>query len=67
MPFDHDDDDSSEMKIGNSLIKRSDCEKLLVVKIDTKLTFDHHIKDLCRKANSRLGALGRVISFMGLA
>ena len=42
--------DSSEIKIGNSLIKRSNCEKLLAVMVDTKLTFDDHNKDLCRKA-----------------
>ena len=58
--------DSSEIKIGNSLIKSSNCVKLLGVKIDTKLTFDDHIKDLCRKANSKLCALGRVTPYMGL-
>ena len=57
--------DSSEIKIGNSLIKSSNCEKLLGVKIDTKLTFHDHIKDLCRKANNNLCALGRVTPYMG--
>ena len=52
--------DFSEIKIGSSLIKRRKREKLLGVKIDTKLAFDDHIKDLCRKANSKLGALARV-------
>ena len=58
--------DSSEIKIGKSLIKSNDCEKLLGVKIDTKLTFHDHTKDLCRKPNSNLCALGRVTSYMGL-
>ena len=52
--------DSSKIKIGNSLIKSSNCEKLLGVKIDTKLTFDDHIKDMCRKANNKPYALGRL-------
>ena len=41
--------------------------RIVGVKIDTKLAFDDHIKDLCRKANSKLGALGRVTPYMGLA
>ena len=31
------------------------------------MTFDDHIKDLCRKANKKLGALGSVTLCMGLA
>ena len=57
--------DSSEIKIGNSLIKSSNCEKVLGVKINTKLTFDDH-KDMCRKANNKLCALGRVTLYVGL-
>lgn len=55
--------DSSEIKIGNSLIKSSNCKKLLGVKNDTKLTFD----DLCREANNKLCELGMVTPRMGLA
>ena len=55
--------DSSGIKIGSSLIKR----EIPGVKIDTKLTFVDHIKGLCRKANSKLGTLGRVTPCMGLA
>ena len=58
--------DSSGFKIGNSLIKSSDREEPLGVKIDAKLTFDDHIKDMCRKANSKLWALGRVTPYMSL-
>ena len=57
---------SSEIKIWNSLIKSSNCEKFLGVKINTKLTFDDHIKDIYRKANNKLCALGRVTLYMGL-
>ena len=59
--------DFNEIKIGNTLIKRSNCEKLLGAKIDIKLTFDDYIEDLCRKANDKLGAPGRVNSYIGLA
>ena len=59
--------DSSEIKIGNTFKKRPTYKKTLGVKIDTKLTFNDHIKDMYRKINSNLGALGKVISYMGLA
>ena len=58
--------DSSEIKIRNSLIKCSNCKKLLGIKIDTKLTFDDHITDMSRKANSKLCALGRITLYVGI-
>ena len=54
-------------KYRSSLIKRSNCQKLLPVKINTKSLFDDHIKDLRKKANSKLGALVRVTPNTGLA
>ena len=53
-------DESSEIHIGDSIIKSSTCEKLLGIKIDSKLRFDDHIQDLCNKANRKLRALARV-------
>ena len=58
--------DSSGIKIGKSFIISSNYEKLLGVKIDTKLTFDGHIKDICRKANNKLRVLRRITPYMGL-
>ena len=58
--------DSSEIKRGNSLIKSSNYEKLLGVKIDTKLTFDDYVKALWRKVNSKLCAFRRVSPCIGL-
>ena len=49
-------DESSEIHIGDSIIKSSTCEKLLGIKIDSKLRFDGHIQDLCYKANRKLRA-----------
>ena len=53
-----------ELKVGDSLIKTSTCEKLLGVKIDYKLTFDNHVANLCKKANNRLRPLGRATPYM---
>ena len=44
-------DGSFEIDIGDSIIESSTCEKLLGIKIDSKLRFDDHIQDLCNKAN----------------
>ena len=37
-----------------------ECEKLLGIKIDSKLMFDDHVKSLCKKASQKLNALSRV-------
>ena len=42
------------------------CEKLLGIKIDSKLHFDDHIQDLCNKANRKLRALARANPYMNL-
>ena len=52
-------DQSVNVQLGGSLIERSDCEKMLGVKIDYKLNFDKHVKTLCSKANNKLTALAR--------
>ena len=46
---------ATELQIGDSLIKTSNCEKLLGVKIDYKLTFDEHVNSLCKKQTLNLG------------
>ena len=53
-----------ELKVGDSLMKTSTCEKLLGVEIDYKLTFDNHVPNLCEKANNKLRALARATSYM---
>ena len=50
-----------ELKVVDSLIKTSTCEKLLGVKIDYKLTFDNYVANLCKKANNKLCALAKAI------
>ena len=38
------------------------CEKLLGVKIDQKLSFEPHVKSICKKASQKLNALERMAS-----
>ena len=45
------------LQIGDSSIKRSSCEKLLAVSIDSKPNMDDHVKTTCSKANNKLGSL----------
>ena len=49
-------DEPSEIHIGDSLIESSICEKLLGIKIYSKLRFHDHIQDLYNKANRKLRA-----------
>ena len=55
-----------EIQVGDSLIKASDCEKLLGLKIDYKLNFDNHVNGLCKKANNKLRALARATPYMNI-
>ena len=41
-------------------ISNSKCSKLLEIKINSKLTFDSHVKTLYKKASQKLNALSRV-------
>ena len=53
-------------KIGESSIESTNCEKLLGVKIDSKLSFDKHIKTIFKKASNYLRALDRVRPYMAI-
>ena len=59
-------ENAPELQIDDSLIKASSCEKLLGVKIDYKLTFDEHVKSLCKKENKKLRALARAAPYMNI-
>ena len=39
------------IKVGNSEIKESECEKLLGITFDKNLNFKKYTEDLCRNAN----------------
>ena len=47
-------------------VRKSECEKLLDVKFDTKLTFENHITDICSKASRKIYALVRAAPYMEL-
>ena len=51
----------AEVQVGESLIKSSNIEKLVGVKIDSKLTLKKHIKTVFRKASDKLKALARAM------
>ena len=53
-------------KIGKFVISNSNEEKLLGIKIDTKLSFENHVSSLCKKASQKLHALARIVNFMDL-
>ena len=50
----------SVVAIGKSTIKESECQKLLGVTFDKKLSFTKHVPDLCKKAHQKLHALARL-------
>ena len=54
-------------KIGEFDVKNSREEKLLGVKIDSKLSSENHVSSLCKKASQMLHALARAVNFMDLA
>ena len=58
--------EKTKINIGEFSIENSDCEKLLGVKIDNKLTFDCHVSDMCKKANRKINALARIASFINI-
>ena len=48
------------MKIGETEIKSSNCEKLLGIKINDKLTFNEHLNYIIDKASRKSNALSTV-------
>ena len=59
--------DDVNLRVSKYDIKDSECEKLLGVKFDNKLTFENHITDICRKASRKTYALARIALCMALS
>ena len=59
--------DAVNLRASKYDIKNSECEKLLGVKFDNKLTFENHITDICRKASRKTYALVRIAPYMALS
>ena len=45
----------------------SNGEKLLCIKIDTKLSFENHVSSFCKKASQKLHELARIVNYMDLS
>ena len=58
--------DSSQIKVGNSLIKGILCEIFFGVIFDHKLAFGQNVKNICKKAKVNLKALAKVVSYIVL-
>ena len=52
------------VNIGTSQIKNSNCERLLGIDIDCKLSFENHINQICSKARAKIKALARIAPFL---
>ena len=50
--------------IENQKIHNSACEKLLGVFFNSKLTFQSHIDNICKKAAHKLNAISRIALYM---
>ena len=48
-------------------IKNSKFEKLLGIKLDSKLNFNSYIHDICQKAGQKLNAISRITPYMDFA
>ena len=53
--------------MGEFVINKSNEEKLLCIKIDTKLSFENHVSSLCKKASQKFHSLARIVNYMDLS
>ena len=56
----------SKAKIGNNYIESEKEQVLLGITIDSNLTFENHINNICKKASQKLNALARVAPYMNM-
>ena len=56
--------ENDKFKLDNWLLENSKEELVLGIIIDNKLAFDSHIKNICRKAGQKLGALLRITNYL---
>ena len=53
--------DEVVINLGETEIKNSEYEKLLGIKVDTKLNFNEHLNDIINKASFKVNALSRIV------
>ena len=51
--------DEVSIRIGDMEIKNGEYEKLLGIKVDTKLNFNEHLNDIISKGSCKVNALSR--------
>ena len=54
----------TSIAIENEQTRKSSCEKLLSVVFDSKLTFQSHIHNICKKASQKLNAISRITRYV---
>ena len=59
-------DKQVHVDIGTAQIENTQNEKLLGITIDSKLSFDKHIQQICSRASAKLKALARIAPFMNI-
>ena len=55
---------SDTINLNRTKLASSSCEKLRGILIDRYLSFDKHIKSLCRKAGQKLNTLARISNYL---
>ena len=65
LPEKRNKNNQSCLKMNNQLINTTNCVKLLGINIDSKLNFDSHISDLCKKASVQAKALNLLRTYIG--
>ena len=59
--------DAVNLRVSEYDIKNSECEKLLGVKFDNKLTFEKYTIEISREASRKTYALARIVPYMELS
>ena len=59
-------DKQVQVNLGNAQIENTQNEKLLGIIIDSKLSFDKHIKQICSRTSAKLKILPRIGPFMNI-
>ena len=55
------------LTIDTQKIKNNKFETLLGIKLDSKLSFNSHVYDICQKAGQKLNVISRIKSYMDFA
>ena len=59
--------DAANLRESEYNIRNRECEKLLGVKFDNKLSFEKYITDICGKASRKTYTLGRIAPYIDLS